>query len=160
MEWAMRAFGLALALLGLVESAAAQTALSGSFAGEYVCGPGLTGMTLHLRAPQANGRVSATAVYYAHPKNPEMPTGCYELTGTLNRATGDLVLDPQRWVLRPGENWFMTSLEGRLDTKTGALTGRVFRRDEATACTTFVLQRNARPFVPTPSACQAKALVS
>lgn len=159
----MRLFAYALAFVALACVAAAQPNLSatGAYSGTYTCTQGLTGMTLHVRAPAtAKGRADATVVFFEHPANPGVPTGCYRARGTFDRATGRLTLDPESWVLRPSAEWSMTTIEGVVNPATGALEGRIFKRDGPSGCTTFALRRNAVPLKATPTVCQGEPAIS
>jgi hypothetical protein len=154
---------LVIALCALAQSAVAQPHVNptGAYSGAYTCTQGLTGMTLHLRAPaQAKGRAEGTIVFYEHPDNKGVPTGCYRARGTFDRATGRLVLDPDAWILRPSDAWDMTTIEGDLNAASGALEGRLFKRNEVTGCTTFALRKNAPPLKTTPSICQGQPATS
>jgi hypothetical protein len=153
------AIALVSIAFGGLAFAQAQGSLSGAWSGDYTCTQGLTGMTLYLR-PGAGQTVGATAVFFAHPDNPNVPSGCYEMRGAFDRANGRLTLDPVRWVLRPADTWEMTSIEGQVSVRTGEAEGRIFVRDRPTGCTTFKIKRNARPFKPAPRECVAPAAVS
>jgi len=131
----------------------------GQWSGEYTCSQGLTGMTVELR-PQRGDEVDATVTFYAHPRNPGVESGCYGAQGTIDRATGRLVLRPTRWIYQPGENWSMTALDGRLDASGAGYAGRIVFAEHPSACTTFTLRRNARPLKALPSACVTNAPMS
>jgi hypothetical protein len=136
-------------------SAEAAPPLAGSWTGSYTCGQGLTAMTLDL-AETKTGRVNGVMTFYAHPKNPGVPTGCFTLSGAFDSATGELVLRQDRWIKQPDAFWYMVDLDGRVDRD--AYAGRVLFAPQPEACTTFALRRTiARP--PTP-ACGAGALTS
>lgn len=130
----------------------------GQWSGEYTCSQGLTGMTVELR-PQRGDEVDATVTFFAHPRNPGVESGCYNAHGTIDRATGRLVLRPTRWIFKPGEGWSMTSLDGRVDA-TGGFNGRVVFAGNPGACTTFALRRNARPLKAPPIQCVTQAPMS
>ena len=149
------AVGLALAAAG---GAAAQPPVSGDYSGAYTCSQGLTGMTMSLR-PAAGGVVDATVIFYAHPSNPGVESGCYAARGRLDPATGHLLLMPGAWIYRPGPGWSATQFDGRLDAAHGAFAGRVIAPRNPSACTTFALRRDAVPFKPAPAQCGRPALV-
>lgn len=130
----------------------------GEFSGEYTCSQGLTGMTVTLR-PVRGDEVDATVTFYAHPRNPNVESGCYTAHGTLDRATGKLTLRPTRWIFKPGEGWSMTALDGQIDAA-GAYAGRVIFAANPSACRTFALRRNAQPFKAPPRQCVTEAPMS
>jgi hypothetical protein len=152
------ALAMAAVLAGGFAAAQAPRAVAGSWSGAYTCSQGLTGMTLELR-PLRGDAVDATVIFYAHPRNPAVASGCYGARGALDRATGQLTLRPTRWILRPDENWSMTTLDGRIDA-TGAYTGRVVFVGRPSACTTFALRRGAAPLTAPPAACTTPAPMS
>jgi hypothetical protein len=145
--------GLAVA----IGVAAAQAPLGGDYSGAYTCSQGLTGMTVALR-PTGGGEVDATITFFAHPDNPGVDSGCYAAHGRYDAATGRLVLNPGRWIHQPDAGWRTTALDGAISAA-GAFTGRVLAPGTPTACTTFALQRNAKPFKPAPAQCTRPALV-
>jgi hypothetical protein len=146
-----------IALVAIAGAAAAQPArVAGDYSGQYFCSQGLTGMTVRLAAPR-NGSVDATIVFFAHPDNPGVASGCYTAHGRLE-ADGHVVLNPGDWLYRPAPSWSMTVLDGRLGAD-GSFAGRVIAPTAPGACTTFALRRGAAPFKPPPSACQRTPLV-
>lgn len=114
-------------------------------------------MTVTLQ-PLRNDGVNAVITFYAHPANPRVESGCYEATGRYDAATGRLVLNPGPWLLKPGEGWRTTILDGRL-TADGGYAGRVVAPDQPSACSTFTLRRNAPPLKAPPAQCSRPALV-
>jgi len=130
----------------------------GQWSGEYTCSQGLTGMTVELR-PQRGDVVDATVIFFEHPRNPGVASGCYGARGVIDRATGRLELRPTRWIVKPGEGWSMTTLDGRLSAD-GGYSGRVIFAGEPAACANFTLRRNARPFKAAPAACVTEAPMS
>lgn len=129
----------------------------GAWSGSYVCSQGLTGMTVTL-APRRGDAVDAVVTFYAHPDNPTVASGCYEASGRYEAASGHLVLEPGRWILKPGEGWRTTVLDGRL-TADGGFAGRVIAPGTPTACANFALRLNAAPLKAPPAQCSRPALV-
>lgn len=159
---AARRIGIGIAALTALAASVAvaqpQRLMGGQWSGEYTCSQGLTGMTVELR-PQRGDEVDATVTFFAHPRNPDVPSGCYGARGTIDRATGQLTLRPTSWIHRPGDNWSMTMLDGRIDAE-GGFAGRIVAPGHPAACTTFTLHRNARPFKPAPTQCVTQAPMS
>lgn len=153
---AATALGIAAAAAALAQPAAFSAA-GGDYSGAYTCSQGLTGMTMSLR-PGAGGTVDATVVFYAHPDNPGVESGCYAARGRLD-ANGHLLLVPGAWIYRPGPGWTTTQFDGRLDAAHGTFTGRVIAPRNPSACTTFALRRGAVPFKAAPAQCAKPALV-
>lgn len=130
----------------------------GQWSGEYTCSQGLTGMTVEMR-PLRGDTVDATIIFFAHPRNPDVPSGCYSARGVIDRTTGRVTLRPDAWIERPGDNWNMTTLDGRIDSE-GGFSGRVVAPGNPSACADFTLRRNAWPFKPAPARCVAEAPMS
>jgi hypothetical protein len=114
--------------------AVAQDGLRGTWRGGYVCAQGPTALALSLE-PRKDGTVAALFHFEAAPDNPEVPTGCFEMQGRINPATGELALAPQRWLLRPG-GYVMVGLVGQV-TPEGVYAGRV----RGPGCTEFRVER-------------------
>ncbi len=155
----------AIAVLGIATAALAKPASgasSATYSGEYTCTQGLTGMTLQLRpvgartgAPQ---QVEALIVYYEHPANPGVASGCFLSRGTFDPRTGDVSLDPDRWVYRPSPDWEMTRMAGRVEER--SFSGRIMALSGPSGCTTFSLKRGAKPFKPPPKECALPQAIS
>lgn len=152
----MRRAPLVLALLAVCGAAAAQPRIAGDYSGQYYCSQGLTGMTVRLGSPRS-GAVDATIVFYAHPNNPGVESGCYSATGRIE-SDGRVRLTPGAWIYKPSEGWSMTVLEGRLAAD-GAFTGRIIAPTSPSACTTFTMRRGATPFKAPPAQCVREPLV-
>lgn len=154
----MRRALLVVTLLAACGVAAAQPAqrIAGDYSGHYTCSQGLTGMTVRL-GPVRAGAVDATIVFFAHPDNPGVESGCYSARGRVE-ADGSVRLAPVAWIYKPGDGWSMTVLEGRLRPD-GALSGRVIAPTSPSACAAFTLRRAATPFKAPPAQCVRPALV-
>jgi hypothetical protein len=91
--------------------------LAAPWNGSYVCNQGLTRLQLSLR-PLAGGitnKVEADFVFSAAPDNPRVATGSFHLKGTLDSATGTLVLKQDRWIEQPDDpSYRMVDLEGKI----------------------------------------------
>lgn len=92
--------------------------------GTYVCGQGLSAVTLTLDVDRSNN-VTARYDFGPVPSNPTVPTGAYLLTGVLEPQgsgfTGELA--DSEWIVRPA-NYFMVPLAVEtLDGK--AMTGTI-----------------------------------
>jgi len=78
--------------------------------GTYVCGQGLSAVTLTLDVDRSNN-VTARYDFGPVPSNPTVPTGAYLLTGALEPVgsgfTGELA--DSEWIVRP-TNYFMVPL--------------------------------------------------
>lgn len=127
---------------GSIEERAA--ALVGDWNGEYVCNQGLTGMTLAVRSahPAGGGKIAMRAryIFFAIAENPNLPTGCYELAGHVDAATGALTLEAGRWLRHP-DGWLTVDLSGAVDFAALSMSGAV----EGYNCTTFTLAKAATP---------------
>lgn len=156
MRRTLSAFALIAALAG-VAAAQAPRLSGGAWSGAYTCTQGITGMTVVLR-PGRGDIVDATVIFYAHPDNPDVPSGCYAARGRHDAAGGGLVLAPTGWIVQPGPEWMMTTLDGRLAADGYA--GRIVAPVEPNGCTTFVLRRGVRPFKPAPAQCLGPAVTS
>lgn len=156
----MKAFALALsaALPGLAvandttpgeteTSAPAIGSVIGEWVGTYTCAQGLTGITLTI-AEATPTSTQALFHFYADPRNPKVPTGCFTMTGSYDPASGRLDLKQERWLLRPG-GYSMVGFAGTVDAAGSAFTGRVTRA----GCGEFKLARDRSP-VATPAACE------
>ena len=94
-----------------------QLLLSAPWHGSYVCNQGLTRLRLTLRAlPGGDGnRMEAEFSFSPDPDNPSVPNGLFRLTGSLQPATGVIVLKQDRWLEQPTDaSYRMVDMEGRL----------------------------------------------
>ena len=91
--------------------------LSAPWHGSYVCNQGLTRLRLMLRAmPGGDGnRMEAEFSFSPDPDNPSVPNGLFRLTGSLQPATGVIVLKQDRWLEQPTDpSYHMVDMEGQL----------------------------------------------
>ena len=94
-----------------------QLLLSAPWHGSYVCNQGLTRLRLTLRAlPGGDGnRMEAEFSFSPDPDNPSVSTGLFRLTGSLQPATGVIVLKQDRWLEQPTDpSYRMVDMEGQL----------------------------------------------
>lgn len=126
--------------------APARSAL-GPWVGTYVCAQGLTGLTLSVTEATPT-QARALFHFYADPRNPRVPTGCFTMTGTYDPASGRLQLKGKDWLLRPG-GYGVVHLDGHVDAAGASFTGKVSGRP---SCKQLVLARAASP-AEAPAAC-------
>jgi outer membrane protein OmpA-like peptidoglycan-associated protein len=145
----------AILLSGLVAAqqtsgADARTVL-GEWVGTYTCAQGLTGLTLTItEATPTSAR--ALFHYYADPRNPRVPTGCFMMDGSYDPTSGRLRLDGRNWLLRPA-GYQLVSFDGDVDAEGRRFEGKVTgARAPLRGCTTFQLARTASP-QPPPAPC-------
>ena len=144
---------LALAMTG---SAAAQNAgLTGYWRGTYVCAQGLTGINLTIRQG-LDSDVEAIFHFYAVPQNPDVPSGCFRMSGRLDPATRafSLTSDDSRWIVRPPD-YIVVDFHGSLGAEGRSMRGRV----DGPGCTEFELQRLEQA-PPAPLACSDALILS
>lgn len=150
--WRLPAALMVLALLAEpAMPAAAQSPPSrsvlGPWVGTYVCAQGLTGLTLSITEATPT-QARALFHFYADPRNPRVPTGCFTMSGTYEPSTGRLQLKGGDWLLRPA-GYHVVSFDGHVDAAGRRFTGKV---GGASACKQFDLARTASPSPP-PAAC-------
>jgi hypothetical protein len=87
----------------------------GEWVGTYTCAQGLTGLTLTI-AEATLTSARALFHFYADPRNPRVPTGCFMMDGKYDPASGQLRLDGGDWLLRPG-GYRVVSFEGEVDAE-------------------------------------------
>lgn len=138
---------LALLLAALPLPAVAQGALSGNWAGTYVCAQGSTGLNLRLR-PAAEGGVEGVLHFHPLASNPRAAEGCYEVAAPRPAKGEAVTIAAGRWLLRP-DGYVTVDLVAELD-EDDTLYGHV----EGPGCTLFSARRVATPR-PLPAACGA-----
>lgn len=123
----------------------------GSWVGTYTCAQGLTGLTLTL-AEATPTRARALFHFYADPRNPRVPTGCFTMDGHYDPGSSRLRLNGQDWLLRPG-GYQVVSFDGTVDAEGRRFEGTVTgKRAPLAGCTRFHLARAPSP-APTPERC-------
>ena len=93
---------------------------SGTWRGTYKCGQGITGMTLILNLVGSD--VSAVFNFYPVNSNPNVPSGSFELLGTI--YGNQITLKKHRWISRP-QGYNMLDLSLRWDEKRDILTSKI-----------------------------------
>lgn len=123
--------------------AEARTVL-GTWVGTYTCAQGLTGLTLTL-AEATPTRARALFHFYADPRNPRVPTGCFTMDGHYDPGSSRLRLNGQDWLLRPG-GYQVVSFDGTVDAEGKRFEGTVSgKRAPLRGCTLFHLARAPSP---------------
>lgn len=122
--------------------------VAGEWTGKYTCVQGVTAMRLVI-APAGGRNVKALMHFFAAPENPDVPEGCFLLTGDFDRDTRELDLNQDRWIVQP-PNYRMIDLEGKIDPDDGRLVGRIVG---PAGCTRFRLTRETASR-PLPEACE------
>ncbi len=90
--------------------------------GPYYCSQGVTQMTLTVLEREGD-QVTAEFVFYANADNPNIPTGCYVVEGTLGEGTDGVSLRPKEWIEQPDAGWVMTPIRATLDPQTRLMRG-------------------------------------
>jgi hypothetical protein len=108
---------------------------AGAWVGRYTCAQGLTALDLTIEQPTP-GRLRAQFHFSAVPSNPEVPEGCFLMTGRFD-GRDHVVLEPSARVDRPA-GFVMVGLDGTLTAGASVLTGNV---TQVPVCTTFTLSR-------------------
>lgn len=123
----------------------------GTWVGTYTCAQGLTGLTLTI-AEATPTRARALFHFYADPRNPRVPTGCFTMDGHYDPGSSRLRLNGQDWLLRPG-GYQVVSFDGTVDAEGRRFEGTVTgKRAPLAGCTLFHLARAPSP-APTPERC-------
>jgi serine/threonine protein kinase len=90
-------------------------ALTGTWAGTYVCSQGETGLRLVIQAV-GGGTLTATFNFSAVPSNPGVPSGSYTMTGTYS-STG-VALTGNQWISQPA-GYDMVDISASLPSQGG-----------------------------------------
>lgn len=124
--------------------------IGGEWAGTYTCVQGATAM--RLRIELSRGReLKALMHFFAASDNPDVPEGCFMLTGEFDQ-NGNVELIEDRWIVQPA-NYRMIGFEGAVNRDGQSFGGRIIGPP---GCTRFALTR-ARAARPLPPACEAAA---
>ncbi|MEL1263624.1 OmpA family protein [Pseudoxanthomonas putridarboris] len=116
----------------------------GEWVGTYVCAQGLTGLTLSI-AEATPTQARALFHFYADPRNPKVPTGCFTMTGDYDPATGRLRLKGGDWLLHPS-GYRVVSFDGLVDAEGRRFSGKV--GGGGGGCKDFDLGRRPSPAPP------------
>ncbi|MES2710921.1 MAG: hypothetical protein V4653_05025 [Pseudomonadota bacterium] len=114
---------LALLALLLGGTAASAQQVSATWVGQYLCPQGNTAVNLTIIEAKS-GSLGAWFHFQAPPDNPDVPTGCYTMTGTYDAASGQVRLVPGAWQHRP-PNYVMVPLEGTVSADGERLEGQI-----------------------------------
>lgn len=143
----MAALTCGMAITATAQSSPPPRSVLGPWVGTYVCAQGLTGLTLSITEATPT-RASALFHFYADPRNPRVPTGCFTMTGAYDPASGHLKLKGNDWLLKPG-GYRVVHFDGHVDAEGRSFTGKV---SGGSSCKQFDLGRMAPP-APPPAAC-------
>jgi len=139
-------------LLAALLLLAAPAQAADTWEGTYDCAQGRTGLTLTIE-PDGPG-VSALFHFYADPSHPEVPEGCFAMSGQVDQRGGRVDLAAGRWLLQPF--FYVTvDLSGTINPDGTQLAGRV----SGPGCSAFVLRRVAAPTRTVPAACALRPTV-
>ena len=108
------------------------------YEGHYVCPQGLTRLRLNLARRQPGVPDVVSFEFGPTTGTPDIPTGEFRLSGTLDPDGGELVLDPLAWVDQP-PGYEMVGLSGRSMDGGVTFTGEVVSPHPG--CTTFSVKR-------------------
>jgi hypothetical protein len=141
----------ALTLTGVAAAAAASQTVTGNWEGSYVCGQGITGLTLTV-ARQSGATFSGTFHFYPLPGHPAAKEGCFGVTGHFV-TDRRIFVGAAAWITRP-QDYVSVDLDGQIDPAGRTLKGRVkMPAGYPPLCSTFDLTLAAGPPV-TPPPCQ------
>lgn len=111
----------------------------GEWVGTYICAQGLTGLTLTI-AEATPTSAKAMFHFYADPRNPRVPTGCFTMDGSYDPGSGRVLLRGRDWLMRPG-GYRVVSFDGLVDAEGRQFEGKV----TLAGCKTFELSRQPSP---------------
>ncbi len=99
--------------------------------GTYTCGLGVTGGRLTVQR-EAGSAIEARFDFFPVARNPGLPSGAFEMQGTVDTVQHSIRLFPTRWLQRPpGATW--ANMTGVYDPVTGALDSHIM----ADGCSNF-----------------------
>ncbi len=110
--------------------------LSGTWSGQYECPQGLTSARLTLKEHDG-GALDGVFEFSAHPSNPSVPSGSYEIHGTYEPAVSRVDLEPGNWIEQP-TGYSSVGMAGRPPGPNGILRLQL----DSAACTFFVGKRD------------------
>lgn len=122
---------LLVAVLAAV--ATPSVAVEGTWQGRYFCRQGVTGVRLTI---VKGTDWSANFCFCAVPENPDVPSGEFELEGTVVPGAATVKLSPRRWIHEPA-GYLMIPLEISRSADGQRITGSI----DAPGCRSFTLDR-------------------
>ena len=145
------ALPILVAMAGPAAAAEATPVVSGNWEGSYVCGQGVTGLTLTI-AHQSGSGFSGTFHFYPPPGNSAAKEGCFAVTGHFVTARRVFV-GGGAWISRPAD-YITVDLDGQIDAAGQTMAGKVkVPAQYGALCSTFRLTLAAGP-PATPPLCQ------
>jgi hypothetical protein len=121
------------------------TPIAGEWSGQYTCGGGVTGLRLALSKDGSR----ALFYFFPLPQNPNIPEGCFTMSGYFQPIANSLNLKATKWILRP-KNFVTVDMSGTLDNTGQNFSGRIF----GPSCTQFSLTHRAIDR-PMPNLCES-----
>jgi len=125
-------------LVGCTVLSTSSLAVEGSWSGSYTCPQGLTGVTLIIEKTGDRTNLSARFCFCAIPENPTLPTGEFELDGSVALGSGAVHFTPRRWIRQPTPTWYMIPLDLTPSADGRSMTGSV----DAPGCHSIELTRS------------------
>ncbi len=122
-----------------LEQSPVDRGVQGIWKGTYVCGQGLTGLTLTIEGVDLS-QLTASFKFYPVPENPGVPNGELGMIGEFDPNMGQLEMRPGEWVRRPS-GYATVGVTAALDTTAQTLTGRLL----VGGCKPFELTRASPP---------------
>ena len=108
-------------------------AIDGVWIGKYVCRQGVTGVQIVI----ADDGARSLFHFFGSLENPDVPEGCFRMSGRLDAASGRLDLAAGDWVVRP-RNYQTVDVTATIGPTGRNLSGEV---TGVPGCTTIVLSR-------------------
>jgi hypothetical protein len=137
-----------LLLMSFAAAAVAATDTTGTVAGvwkgQYVCGQGITGLTLSIDSSRNQLQANFSFYPVSNSRNQSRrattvaANGEYSLLGTYDSDIGEIVLRPNRWIRQPS-GYRMAGLKGLLSKDGQTMSGSVV----LAGCTQFELKRTS-----------------
>jgi len=135
---------LAFVALVLASTAATGQQVTATWVGHYTCPQGNTAVNLTIIEAKP-GVLNAWFHFQAPPDNPDVPTGCYTMTGRYDAASRHVTLEPGGWLHQP-LGYVMVGLEGEISADGAALSGEI----DHPMCGAFATTRRAGPAAARP----------
>ncbi len=117
----------------------------GVWEGSYICAQEHTGASLKIGSLRGKD-FTGTLEFYPTVKSPSIPEGAYTVYGQYDRASGNVVINPGRWIRHP-KGYIYTVMVGSFDPSRNAFSGYF---QGVTGCTSFEAMRSAQAVAPPP----------